>query len=142
MNKLKQRTVLFFTLRMDAIISFEETKELLENSLGCVFLEGELHGASIWKAELLGMQVIFLAWRGLNGAKTFQLIGTVEEPGYVEKDGDSIVDTIKLNISQAVIDLLEIRGAGKWRIPSLAELKAEVEYANEIEQDYNDPEDN
>ena len=82
------------------------------------------------------MRIVFFGWRGLNQTKTFRLHGYVDDRRYIEglseKDIENL-QVVKIDISEAMIDLLEISGAGKWRIPSPAEIEAELDHGDAIE---------
>jgi hypothetical protein len=87
------------------------------------------------KKAMLGMQVLFSQWRGLAGKPTFQLHGVVDDPRFLQGE----VGPDAININQAVIDLLAVRDGGEWRIPSQAEIEAEIAYGEEVARSFCDP---
>ena len=115
-----------FSLRADAEGSLDEMRLLVEPALGCVFTPDTVqHDRFFFKAELLGMRILLGEWQGLAGRRTFQLHGAAlaipNAPTDIEYDD--------LDINLAIIELLAARGAGQWRVPSHAEIQAEVAYA-------------
>jgi hypothetical protein len=130
-----KRTVLGFSVRADATISLAEMRKRIEGAFGCKLQEGNYHGIPMLRTELMGMQILFSEWRGLGGADTFQLHGFVDDPKFLEGSDDD-VGVIEINIAPAIIDLLAVRAASEWRVPSQAEIEAEIEYGEEIRRDF------
>jgi|SRR5580658_9687566 hypothetical protein len=120
-----QRTVIEFSLRSDANADFQSMRTVIEKSLGCKFREATLQGSDVFTTMILGMQIIFGVWRGIGAQLTFQLHGIVNDPRFLT--GITCDPPLNIiSIDQAIIDLLEINGAPGWRVPSKAELDAEI----------------
>ena len=136
-----RRTVLGFSIRIDATAPLSEMQSLVEQALGCTLVEAQYHGTPILMSELLGMRILLSRWRGLNRVETFQLHGVVNDVRFLDTQAsETDVGPLEINISQAIIDLLSVRGAGEWRIPSQAEIKAESEYGEEVDRMFHTPE--
>lgn len=72
--------------------------------------------------NVLGMQIGLLLWRGLQGAHVFELHGIPDRDALHEQSWH------ELRIDVAIIDLLWLRGAGRWREPSVEEKLAAAKY--------------
>ncbi|HXU35892.1 MAG TPA: hypothetical protein VN937_05975 [Blastocatellia bacterium] len=130
-----KRTVLDFSLRTEAEGSLDDMGKLVEQALGCKLVRGNYHGMPVLKSMLLGMQVLLSEWRGLDGKETFQLHGLVDDPKFLE-GSEPDLGVIGIDINQAIIDLLALRGAGDWHVPTRAEIEAEIEYGEEVRKDF------
>jgi hypothetical protein len=121
-----------FSLRTDAGDStLDEIRERVELALGCRLKPGgERYDMFLFEGELLGMEILLGEWQGLEGRRTFQLHGSVP----VAPD-DQVVDGTTIDIGAPIIDLLRLKGAGEWRIPTEAEIYAEAEYGAERERE-------
>jgi hypothetical protein len=78
------------------------------------------------------MKVVLFEWGGLNKRKYFDwkdLLMTSLPRGFGENE---IIEIVAIDISQAIIDLLEVRGAGKWYIPSGADIEAELDHGDAV----------
>ncbi|GAC1406922.1 MAG: hypothetical protein NVSMB56_20550 [Pyrinomonadaceae bacterium] len=126
-------SVLTFSLRINAVLSLVEMEKQIEQALACIFTDGDFHGISVRQSELLGMRLLLLKWRGLNKVETFQFIGFANERIYFRNENEDEIEFIHQDISQAVGDLLAVGSAGMWRTPSLAEIEAEADYADELD---------
>lgn len=135
-----KRTALGFSLRVDAKIPLSEMRNLVAKALGCQLVEADYHGTPVLMSELLGMRILLLQWFGLNRELTFQLHGLIDDPKYLEGNEDEIIEVVEIDISQAVIDLLLLKGAGEWRIPSCEEIEAEIDYEKQVQCDFLTPE--
>ena len=75
--------------------------------------------------NVLGMRIGLLLWRGLHGVYIFELHGVPDRDAVREQPWHEI------RIDTAIIDLLWLRGAGRWREPSREEKIAAAKYNEE-----------
>jgi hypothetical protein len=139
-NRMLIPTILHFSLRLDADDAGPELIARVEEALGGRFQEKEYHDISLREMYLLGMIIRFLPWRGIRLKPVYQLTGYTPVP--LDYEGDEQLPAINLN--QAMIDLLESKGAGRWHIPTRTEIIAEAstEASCAMEGEYpNPPED-
>lgn len=129
-----KRRVLRFSVRSDAAMPLDEIRDRLEAAIGCSFREGHFHKVPALVTELLGMTISLFEWRGLAGARTFRLQGRTGDAQFLEAPGGQVAELEGIDIGQAVIDLLAVRGAGEWRIPSREEIEAELDHGDAVEQ--------
>lgn len=114
-------------------MSLDSMRLLLEEALGCTFQEGNYHKIPALTTELLGMKVVLFDWCGLNQTEIFRLQGFVDDERFLDGLGeDEDIEVVRNDISQAIVDLLGVRGAGEWRIPSDADIKAESDHGKAI----------
>jgi hypothetical protein len=130
-----KRTVLGFTLRADAMVPLAEICKRVEGAFGCKLQEDNYHGIPVLKTELLGMRILLSQWCGLEERETFQLHGFVDDPRFLEGSEEDL-GVYQIDISQAIIDLLAVHGAGDWRVPSRVEIEAEIEYGEAVRKKF------
>jgi hypothetical protein len=56
----------------------------------------------------------------------------VDDERFVRDPHGELAGIAKLDISGAIIDLLEVRGAGHWHVPSPEEIEAELDHGDAI----------
>jgi hypothetical protein len=117
---MSTRTVLTFSLRLDATEPFETVQARVETGLGCKLRSGSFARVPAVVGEVLGMQIGLFLWRGIGGVHVYQLHGG--------PDRDVGYDWQEIRIDRAIIDLLRDKGAGEWRQPTSEEHRAEAEY--------------
>lgn len=129
---MAQVTVLEFSLRRDVGLGDDNPYPGIEKALGCRFKPTVMGGTSVLMATLFGMDIIFVRWRGVGGADVFQLHGVVTDVRYLDAFPAAIDHLHRLDISAAVIDLLQAYGQRGWRVPRPEEVDAEIEHDQEI----------
>jgi hypothetical protein len=129
-----KRSVLRFSVRSDAAVPLDEMRACLERAMGCSFGEGDFHKVPALVTELLGMRISLFEWRGLAGARTFRLQGRIDDARFLEGPNGTVAELEGTDISQAIVDLLALRCPGTWRIPSRAEIEAELDHGDAVER--------
>jgi hypothetical protein len=129
-----KRKALRFSVRSDAVVPLDEMRARVETAMGCSFREGDFHKVPALVTELLGMTISLFEWRGLAGARTYRLQGRTGDARFLEAPGGQVAELEGIDIGQAVIDLLAVRDAGDWRIPSREEIEAELDHGDAIER--------
>jgi hypothetical protein len=116
------RHSLRFSLRRDADgVTLDQIREPVQLALGCSFTAGGArYDMFLYEAYVLGMEILLGEWRGIGGVRTFQLHGGAPSSSHGDASEWQTTD-----INDVVIDVLEARGAGAWRVPSDEELLAE-----------------
>jgi hypothetical protein len=127
-----KRTILRFSLRCAQTMSEEDMVRRLGPALGCTFAEREFREIPAWRADLLGLGVYLYEWGGIDRRAIFRLHTALEDEGYLPPRPDVAVDFVDLDISTAIVDLLQVRGAGDWWIPSAEEIAAEQAYGRDF----------
>lgn len=101
--------------------------------LGCQFEEGYFHNeVPAWKASILGMDVFFYEWRGHRNTRIYRLHGTPNNLTYSKLAKGKNADFALLDISSAVVDLLNSRNDEVWYVPSEKDVEAEAAYGEQI----------
>ncbi|HEY2748601.1 MAG TPA: hypothetical protein VGL86_28465 [Polyangia bacterium] len=126
------RHTLRFSLRRDADdLTLDEIRQRVERAMGCSLSPGgERYNMFLFQGSILGMEILLGEWHGIEDRRTFQLHGGTPAP----MDGGS-EDYSVTSIDEVVIDLLAVRDAGAWRVPSDEEVIAESEYGARREQE-------
>ena len=83
-------------------------------TLGCILRPRHERGLDVFAAEMLGMTVELLPWHGDGDETVLQL--------RAYSSWASSEDSVVLDISGAVIELMAFAGQGDWRVPSLADV--------------------
>jgi hypothetical protein len=131
-----KRTVLEFSVRSKDIRTLDEVSTLIGKALGCSFCDGEIHKIPARVALLLGMLIGVYKWRGQNSESIFRLHTDVGNDGFFRAPEGQGVEIEIVDISQAIIDLLDVSGAGEWYVPSKVDVTAEVEYSYEVDRQF------
>lgn len=131
-----ERTLLHFSIRNDAKIPLEQMRVLVENALGCQFHEGEYQKIPALVTKFLGMRVGLFEWAGIGGREVFRLQSYIDDARLVRSPSGEPVDVLKLNLSEALIDLLSALEAGQWYTPTAEDIRAEREHGNSLLQRY------
>ena len=129
------REVLQFSIRSDATAPTEEVAAAVGEALGYSFRPGQYLGERSMKAFCLGMRIDLYQWQGSTGRRVFRLHGDVNETTFYKGPDGQPVQVVQRDISRAVITLLDVRGAGKWWIPTEADLAAELAYGATLAED-------
>lgn len=130
-----ERIIFGFEIRTDATMPIDVTIERLMAALGCTFRPGDYHGTEAWKANLLGMRVFLYPWRGISDTPIFRMHGMIYSANFFDGPGTEEIHLSTQDLSQGIIDLLEVSGAGKWRLPSDAESEAEIAYGARVDRE-------
>src|SRR4051812_5531612 len=121
-----KRHSLRFNVRCYSEIPLPEMGVLVGEALGCAFQDGEYFDTPALVASMLGMRVGLYDWRGLDNAVVFILSSHLDEGRFLDAPAGEAVEIESVDISQAVADLLTVRGvAGEWHPPTEAEVEAE-----------------
>ncbi|MGW3650366.1 hypothetical protein [Streptomyces sp. NPDC000878] len=104
--------------------------ERLGEIMGCTFREGYYREeTAAWSAELLGMDMYLYEWHGLRNRRIYCFDGDAGRNRFTSYVSRENVEYIRIDISDAMIDLLESHGGGTWQRPTEAEIEAEIAYA-------------
>jgi hypothetical protein len=131
---MPERVAFKVNIRCDAIVSGPEMARLIEGALGCSFKEGDNHGTPAWLGSFLGMRVVLEEWRGVGEAPIFRMFGGVlNDIFYRTRQAGDILSF--MDISQGIIDVLDLSDAGEWRLPSDPEIDAELAWMKKVDPD-------
>jgi hypothetical protein len=131
-----KRVVLEFSVRSKDARTLDEMADLVGAALGCNFADGEFRAVPARVATVLGMHVGLYRWRGQNDESIIRLHTDIVDGRFFESpDGESL-RLAGFDISEAIVDLLEVHGAGTWYVPSAADVAAEVEYSFELDRQF------
>lgn len=131
-----KRTVLEFSVRSKDTRGLDEVSDLVERALGYNFYDGEFRKIPARVAVLLGMLIGMYKWRGQNDESIFRFHTDIENDGFFRTPEGQDLEIEIIDISQAIIDLLDVYGAGEWYVPSEADVAAEVEYSYEVDRQF------
>ena len=128
----EMRHTLRFSVRRDALdVTLDQMRESVQAALGCTLTAGgERYDMFLFEGYVLGMEILLGEWRGIGGVRTFQLHGRTPAASHVDA-----VESQTIDIDSVVIDVLRVRDAGMWRVPSDEELLAESAYSPETDQE-------
>ncbi|HXA21369.1 MAG TPA: hypothetical protein VNW90_03655 [Acetobacteraceae bacterium] len=118
----EEPTFLTFSLRLDANDPIETVAPRVGTALGCALEPGSFAGGPAMTGNVLGIKIGLLLWRGIDAAHVFELHG-VPDRGAVRN-----VPWQEIPIDRAIIDLLRLHGAGRWRQASQDEKLAAAKY--------------
>ncbi|MFD7233782.1 hypothetical protein ACFWAT_00550 [Streptomyces syringium] len=101
--------------------------------MGCAFEPGYHYETATWTSYLLGMQIHLYEWRGRGDTPILRFHGSMSRDRFgvdhLSQESEIVVE----RIDQGVIDLLSVHGAGDWRIPSEADIDAEIAYGSYLQ---------
>jgi hypothetical protein len=122
---MTERTAFKINIRCDATLGVEEMISRVEAALGCSLQKGTNYGDPAWLGGFLGMRIVFDEWRGADEVPIFRMLGKIQDDLFLDARlaGGKFVF---MDISQGVIDVLDMSDAGKWRVPSKSEIDAEL----------------
>lgn len=123
------RTVLGFSLRCTDASATEALAAEVGAALDVPLQPAWHEGKDAFVGSALGMTVALYPWGGPGGTTLHVLQGAVTDPAYVLPPEDPSVPAVRLDISDAVADLLEVRGAGSWHRPTPDELEAHTAWS-------------
>jgi hypothetical protein len=127
------RTVLGFSLRCTENLPVGELADRVQGALGIELTNGEYHQFPAYVGAALGMTIALFPWGGPKGTSLAVLQGAVEDPAFVMFPDGTVRSGELLDISDAVADALQVRGAGDWHHATDEELDAHREYSREHE---------
>lgn len=134
------RVTFEFSIRADSTVSLEEMRQRVERALGCQFRVKDFRGTPARAADFLGMRAYLYKWRGIANRPIFQFHGRLRDVHFLDApEGEGSVELIVQNLDRGIIDLLEVYGAGRWHIPSEAEIEAELAYGDALDRDMSSP---
>src|SRR5690242_9531904 len=131
-----ERMAIEFSIRCDATDTIEAMAGRLGSALNCRFEEGTYYRIPAYVSEVLGLRLGLLEWEGVAARPTFRLDGNIMDPRFAQLK--RVGDVRVVDISQAVADILESRGAGAWRVPPSEELNADDEFERRMTELYDD----
>jgi hypothetical protein len=126
-----RRTVLGFSLRSTESVSAEALAKRIQDALEITLTKGEYHRFSAYVGTALGMTIALFPWGGPNDTMLFILEGEVEDAAFVMYPDGSVRSARRLDVSDAIADLLNVRSAGNWHRPTAEELTAHSRYSRE-----------
>jgi hypothetical protein len=131
---MAERTVFKINIRCDATLRVDEMAARAEVALGYSLRRGTKYGMPAWTGSLLGMRIVLDEWRGINESLIFRMFGQASDAPFVDAHlaGDTFVFA---DISQGVIDVLDLFDAGKWRLSSEPEIDAEFAWMQKVDPD-------
>ncbi|WNZ08075.1 hypothetical protein [Streptomyces sp. 11x1] len=107
--------------------------ERLGDIMGCSFRPGyHREETAARTAELLGMDVYLYEWRGLGDRRIYRFHGDIGRGKYAPYAETEGVEYLRIDISEAIIDLLAAHGGGEWHRPTEADIAAEIAYGSRI----------
>jgi hypothetical protein len=140
-----KRTILHFSLRSKEALALQAISNNVARAFGCEFREGSYHKIPALMAEILGMEIALYEWGELSQERIFQrifvLVGDVVDMSFVRTAREEKTEQIEFianDISSYIIDLLEVREAGQWYIPSLDQIEDEGAYSYRVESYFED----
>jgi hypothetical protein len=123
------RTVLGFSLRNTESVSADALAERVQDALGLALTKGEYHRFPAHVGAAFGMTIALFPWGGPNDTTLFILQGSVEDVAFVRFPDGELRRAERLDISDAVADVLDVRGAGDWHRPTTEELEAHTRWS-------------
>lgn len=123
------RTVLEFGLRCADGTSLDAASPGIAAALGTPLEFDEYHQFPAFVGSVFGMTIALFEWGGPRGTTLLALEGSVEDAAFVMFPDGSVRQADSVDISDAVADLLAVRGAGQWHRPTEAELAAHTAYS-------------
>lgn len=130
---MTRRTVLGFELRNTEKVLAEELAERVGRALGIALTKGEYQQFSAYVGSAFGMTIAMFPWGGPGNTMLHVLEGSVQDAAFVMFPNDTVERAKRLDISDAVADLLSVRGGGSWHRPTLEERRAHTRYSREHE---------
>lgn len=122
--------LLKFSIRSDVMEPPKQLAERLGEIMGCSFRESyHREETAAWQAELLGMDVYLYEWRGVQNRRIYCFHGDPARDRFTSYVGRENIEYIRIDISDAIIDLLGAHGGGTWNRPTEADIEAEIAYA-------------
>lgn len=128
-----RRTVLGFSLRSTESVSADVLAKRVQDALGITITKGEFHQFSAHVGVAFGMTIALFPWGGPNDTMLFILQGEAEDAAFVIFPDDSVRPAKRIDISDAIADVLNVRGAGNWHRPTTEELTAHTRYSRQHE---------
>ncbi|MFE2989397.1 hypothetical protein [Streptomyces sp. NPDC059262] len=135
MREIEQKPLhlLYFSIRSDFVEPPERLAERIGEIMGCSFHEGyHREETAALCTELLGMEVYLYEWRGRQNHRIYRFHGSQAGDRFRSHMGKKGIEYVRIDISDAIIDLLEAHGGGTWYRPTEADIDAEIAYANRI----------
>jgi hypothetical protein len=108
--------------------SIDAVARRVQDALSIPFENGEFRHLPAYVARALGMEIGLFTWAGPGQRLLFVLQGAVADPAFVTFRDDIIRPAVLQDISDAVSDLLDVRGGGSWHRPTDEEIAAHVAY--------------
>jgi hypothetical protein len=122
--------LLHFSIRSDVLEPPNRLAERLGEIMGCSFSEGyHREETAALRTELLGMDVYLYEWRGQRNRRIYRFHGSQARDRFTSYVGKEGIEYIRIDIGDAIIDLLEAHGGGTWNRPTEADIDAEIAYA-------------
>lgn len=131
-----KRTVLEFSVRSRDTRTLDEVSDFVGRALGCNFHDGDFRKIPARIAVLLGIKIGMYKWRGMDHESIFRLHTDIENDRFFSAPEGQNLEIEIIDISRAIIDLLDVYDVGEWYVPSEADVAAEVEYSYEVEQQF------
>jgi hypothetical protein len=128
-----RRTVLGFALRNTEDIPADDLAQRVAQALGIALDAGLYHGIRGFSGKAFGMTIGLFEWGGPHDTMLHALEGEVEDAAFVMFPNDVVVSADRIDISDAVADVLSIRGGGDWHRPTPDELEAHTRYSRQHE---------
>jgi hypothetical protein len=123
------RTVLAFSLRSTESVSADALAERIQVALGVALTNGEFRRLPAYVGSAFGMTIALFPWGGPKDTMLFVLQGVVENTAFVMCPDGSARRAKRLDISDAVADVLDVCGGGEWHRPTAEELEAHTRWS-------------
>jgi hypothetical protein len=124
-----KRKVIEFSLRHYSETSLDVMAHRVGLAMGVSFHESDEEDMPGVVTELLGTNVALYDTRGLDNAVVFILTSWVTDMRFLDAPQGQDVELDGIDISEAVSDLLAVRGGDEWHPPTEAEVAAELAHA-------------
>jgi hypothetical protein len=131
-----KRVVLEFSVRSKDTRPLDEFSDLVGRALGCTFYDGEFRKIPARVTVVLGMLVGMYNWRGQNNESIVRVHTDIESDRFFRAPEGENLEIEIIDISRAIIDLLDVHDVSEWYVPSDADVAAEVEYSYEVDQQF------
>lgn len=125
MKEEARRTILEFSIVRPVVDdTVDAMAERIGRALGCTLEERQDKHLVLFEGATLGMTIELTRWGGESG-------GLFYLRGY--RPWVTLEDSVAIDISQAILDLLEGSGLGSWRVPTTEDMEAAARYNAGIE---------
>jgi hypothetical protein len=129
------RSLLSLSVRkMGTARDIDDLLPRLEAAFGCRFTRGEFNTVPAFVGETLGMLIGVFPWVGRGGARVIRVDSYPADDRYLKDPDGQHADVKWIDITDVVIDLLEINGTGQWFAPNADDLAADIELGAAIDR--------
>lgn len=124
-----KRQTPFVDVRTDTGEHPEQVAARVGPALECTFAAGEFQKGYAQVANVFGLKLSLVAVTGAGGKDVVKLVGGVAERGFVYGPDGAVAEHDRVDISDYVVDLLNLRTDLRWYRPTAEDRAAEAEAA-------------